>query len=145
MCIQIYLGSDRALPELPHDAARPGFHTRPVTDPHVLEALRRLGFSARCVVAAGSFMGCGCGFAYGSWSRVNPDEDHPLRVRDVRDLYAFLAANRAGRQLVVFSADYDAPPAGTRQETLNPEAVPPGDGEFELPVNTLLVVAAGVG
>lgn len=145
MCIRIYLGSDRALPEVPWNDARPGFHTRPVTEPEVLGALRRLGFSAPIIVAADSFMGCGCGFSYGSWSRENPDEDHQLRVRDVRNLYAWLAANRAGRSLVVFSADHDAPPAGAREEVLDPEVPPPEDGEFDLPVNTLLVVAAGKG
>lgn len=142
MCIRVYLGSDRPLPAVPWDDSAPGFHARPVGDAGVLETLGHYGFRFRHVLEAGSFMGCGCGLTFGAWSRNDPREDHALRVRDVRDLFGYLAAQHAGRTLVLFSTDFEGEINPASRGGLDPRTPPAEDAEFEFLDKVLLDVAA---
>ena len=77
MCMAVYLAASTALPLVPWDAERPGFHTAPLAAD---DKAVRGQFSRPHVVYAGSHEGCGCGFDYGQWDGEDPEEAAAARA-----------------------------------------------------------------
>jgi hypothetical protein len=97
MCWALYLASDKELPQVPWDEARPSFNTQALSE---TEALVKSQFSLPNVIYLGSHQGCGCGF-------MSADKDEPKekanRETTVHALSSYLnAALQQGARLEMF-------------------------------------------
>jgi len=100
MCLNIYIASEKELPLIPWNEEQPGLCIDAVTDPKEINRIE-LALHAKHYYDAGSFMGCACGFSYGKWSEETND-NHELRIKDIRDLKKYLQQHSDGNFLQLF-------------------------------------------
>lgn len=91
MCLAVYLGSDKKLPEIGWDEANPGLHIK--LESLQLELVK--GYLRQpFIYYVGSHEGCGCGFCLEGYSK--DDEDWDLRVKNYKDFASYLEINAVG-------------------------------------------------
>lgn len=103
MCQNIYISSDRELPEIAWDERAPGFSITKVSAHGVLQMLQPI-LQSNYVYEAFSHTGCSCGLSYASWSKHDQKENHPQRVKDVRDFANYLDTHKHTNTLQIFSS-----------------------------------------
>lgn len=106
MCQNIYIASNRELPEIPWNENSPGFYVLEVNQEGILKMLRPI-LKEKKFYEALSFMGCACGLSYGDWSREDEREDHEQRMKDVQGFLKYLRDQSIGNELRVFSTSWD--------------------------------------
>ena len=126
MCLAVFLASDRPLPLVPWQEARPSFN---VTELEPDETRVRGRFSKRHVYYLGAYTGCSCGFTPDD----EAEEDASLRSREdlVRYVTEALAAS-GGATLELFTCwddDYLEPAA--RRLEIGPEELRDPDLWFD--------------
>lgn len=97
MCQNIYISSQREIPEIPWNEDSPGFYIIKVDHPGTLEMLQPI-LPAHFVYEALSHMGCSCGLTYGE-GLENPAQ----RVKDVSDFADYLDTHKQDNELLIFN------------------------------------------
>ncbi len=102
MCQNIYISSQKEIPEIVWNAKSPGFYIRRVDNKDELEMLEPI-LHSKHIYQANSHLGCSCGFSYGDWSSKVKSENHAQRVKDVADFANYLDTHKTENQLQIFS------------------------------------------
>jgi len=106
MCLNIYIGSQKRIPQVRWNEDSPGFYLDEVHEKNILEMVYPI-LKLKYVYKAGSHMGCSCGFAYGKWSKESEDEDHSQRIQDVKDITEYFRKQSVNNELLVFCTWWD--------------------------------------
>ena len=102
MCLEIYLGSDKKIPEIKWDIDNPGFTCLAIEDKDIPDYIQSI-LDSKYYYDLGSHMGCTCGFHYAK-GRL---EDHDKRFKDVLDCFAYLNAHKTNNTIKLFGIMWD--------------------------------------
>ncbi len=127
MCIEVLIGAINELPIVEWDEANPGFYLSKVSGNNLPKAANASMKSIH-YYEAGSFMGCSCGFSYGDWSK---NDNHHLRVTDVKKLMRYLADNFNGNNLKLFCPSWENFPDEYEEKAFNINTIDENEFYFE--------------
>jgi hypothetical protein len=86
MCTEIFIGSS-SKEDLSLVDSVTGFWVKAVNQPHHHSSI---ALGVKRTYEIGSFLGCSCGFSFGTWSKNDPTEEHEKRRANAKALKDFL-------------------------------------------------------
>ena len=134
MCQNIYISSNKELPEIDWDENSPGFYIKKVDNPDLIKSLKEITESEFFYEAL-SHMGCSCGLCYAEWL----NEDNPKQRRqDVRKFAEYIDANKKNNLVKIFSTDWTEFPDEYPKKEFKTSEI--GEEEFYVEELVLLTV-----
>jgi hypothetical protein len=130
VCQNIYISSQKELPEVTWNEQSPGFCFIKVTHKGELKMLNPI-LNSQYIYEAISHMGCSCGLSYGDWSLKDQREDHKQRVKDVMDLKDYLELHKNGNTIQIFSTMWDKFPDQYDEKEFKTSAISGEEFEFD--------------
>lgn len=106
MCQNIYISSKLELPEIHWNENSPGFYLKKAELPGLIDSLEQIT-GLNYFYYALSHMGCACGLCYGDWSRDSENDNHPQRLKDVKDFADYLDQHKLNNEICLFSTDWN--------------------------------------
>lgn len=134
MCQNIYVSSNKELPEIKWNESSPGFYIEKVTNPDLIKSLKEI-MKSEFFYEAFSHMGCSCGLCYADWL----SEDNPIQRRsDVRDFAEYVDHHKKNNLVKIFSTDWSKFPDEYSKKEFKTSEI--GEEEFYVEELVLLTV-----
>lgn len=137
--MEIIIGSNNELPEIPPNDDDLKFYIRKLTGDNLYDIYKK-ALNCNFYYEPLSFMGCGCGLCYGDWSKNNPNEEHDKRVNDIKSLINYLRNNIEKNDIKIIAFNYDDLPDKFDRGKFNINNV--NDNEFDWEENVIMQVVA---